>query len=198
MYIQTLHRFLCFLVLISYTHADAPVSIQQMPGYGNVRPCVSDCIGGNRWMGDYGWEIGAAIGCGTLDPRNDCVCRPDLQAGGEAYLSSCLDRSCAANTIDIASGMSLYTNYCTSAGYNRAAATAAPSGMSKHPQTSTQGTVCMCVARMGDHFVKWLRLLNFDALFPTIYHSNKPVRYLLLFTHFLAVRKHTISNIITI
>ena len=111
------------LILIHLTRA-ATVTLTESPAYASQRSCAFYC-----WYSGFSSEGGPdqlaqQLDC-TVDPiENDCLCRPDLQGPADSYLRSCISNVCSKNTVDINSAVSIYDNYCTSAGYFRAEETA--------------------------------------------------------------------------
>ncbi|KAH6714222.1 hypothetical protein BKA61DRAFT_607416 [Leptodontidium sp. MPI-SDFR-AT-0119] len=48
---------------------------------------------------------------------NQCYCNPDQANIAASFLSSCLPTACSTKGPDIATAASIYTNYCSGAGY---------------------------------------------------------------------------------
>ncbi|KAL2810081.1 hypothetical protein BJX63DRAFT_403132 [Aspergillus granulosus] len=82
--------------------------------YQSQRPCALRCYGYDSSDSSY---IASNIDCDT-DPvvENECLCRSDLQSDAVAYLRECVSSSCEKD-YDVSLAVSLYTDYCTSAGY---------------------------------------------------------------------------------
>jgi hypothetical protein len=103
---------LLYLALASHpTQADGPISIQSEPAFGSARPCGQNCL----YCGQY-WLVNCdatplldVLSCVDLD---SCYCRTDLQSSASSYLTSCIASGCSGNTVDIATGISLYNGYC--------------------------------------------------------------------------------------
>jgi len=102
------HIFLLFALHISLIHATR-VSLTDSPAYQSARPCMYNCFG-NR---DTNW-LANNIDC---DNTNECICRLDLQPSIVSQLKLCIDGNCRQNEVDRSYGVSLYTSYCTAAGY---------------------------------------------------------------------------------
>ncbi|KAK2811622.1 hypothetical protein FQN50_001964 [Emmonsiellopsis sp. PD_5] len=108
-----------FLLLPLFIHTAGiyaqTVSIDQQQGYGDLRECAEDCFAAGI---SPAWSISKELDCDPHDPIDKCFCRADLQSQAERYVSSCVSASCS-NTLDVSSAVSIYTAYCTSAGYTK-------------------------------------------------------------------------------
>ncbi|KAH8810876.1 hypothetical protein F5884DRAFT_897410 [Xylogone sp. PMI_703] len=121
---------LLFLLLLHQASC-ATVTLTDLPAYQSQRPCAIDCFyyGFSSKGGPDG--IAENIGCNVDPIMNECLCRPDLQAQADAYLSNCVRSKCDQNSLDVNSAVTIYDDYCTSAGYYR---------VTDAPATSTSGT----------------------------------------------------------
>lgn len=93
-------------------------SIGNVPAYSSQRACAQYCFGDS--VNGAAWRIAEKLNCVDEPPSaitNECICRTDLQAGADAYLSQCVNTQCSQNTMDITAAVSIYDNYCTSAGF---------------------------------------------------------------------------------
>ncbi|KAI0505846.1 hypothetical protein F5B22DRAFT_494157 [Xylaria bambusicola] len=115
-------------ILLLQLAASESVTITRLPAYSSQRPCAQQCFGGGIFTAAGALAYG--IECEYRNPQNECVCRPDLQDQAEAYLQTCVDRGCTANSLDTNSAVSIYDEYCTSAGYIRNVAATTTSGSS--------------------------------------------------------------------
>ncbi|KAJ2991724.1 hypothetical protein NUW58_g2414 [Xylaria curta] len=114
MLLQTIVPLLALLHLA----ASEKASITQLPVYTSQRPCARRCFDfGGAYEGPA--KLASIIGCDFYPPMNECFCRPDLQANADAYLLNCVDRACVQNAQDTNSAISIYDEYCTSAGFLR-------------------------------------------------------------------------------
>lgn len=86
------------------------VSIKSVADYLVARSCVQGCL----WTGES--EILYEIGCPS-PYYNQCYCNLDQASSATSFLSSCIPTSCSDNGPDVATAVSLYMNYCSSAGY---------------------------------------------------------------------------------
>jgi hypothetical protein len=119
--------FFALLVMLQLV-ASATVTIEENPAFQSQRPCARGCF---MRFGAAVYAVADAIGCEPNDPQNECVCRPDLQAGADVYIKSCVNNNCGKNTLDVNSAVSIYDSYCTSAGFLRETTV---------PATTTSGT----------------------------------------------------------
>lgn len=104
---------LLFLPLISA----GTVSIFDAPGYASQRPCARDCFYIGFAVNGGPDELASHLDC-DVDPIEDsCFCRPDLQSVAVSYVNSCVYRVCSKNTLDSNSAVTIYKQYCTSAGF---------------------------------------------------------------------------------
>src|SRR5262245_34395459 len=95
--------------LCSLSYADGTVSISQFSAYSVQRYCVRECL----WEGcsDGNPALPWHLSCNR--PYSDnCLCRTDLAAS--SVISSCVNRYCSQNTVDISSAEWLYSAYCAS------------------------------------------------------------------------------------
>jgi hypothetical protein len=121
-----LHTFF-WLLIIFHVAADVDtktVSIKSAADYLVARACVQGCV----WTGDS--EILYEIGCPS-PYYNQCYCDLDQASSATSFLSSCIPTSCSNNGPDVATAVSVYMNYCSSAGYPF-------QGLNVAVQTSTQ------------------------------------------------------------
>jgi len=65
------------------------------------------------------WYLANEIGCDPSPATEECICRPDLQAAGDSYLTQCVYKRCDQNDLDTNSAVSIYDSYCTAAGFMR-------------------------------------------------------------------------------
>jgi hypothetical protein len=101
------------------------VSIDKGPDYVVARNCEKSCL-----FDSSGYWVGGQIGC--VAPWYDkCYCNTDIASSAASYLSGCALTLCSGNQF-ATSAVSLYTDYCSQAGYPYVAANIAV-------QTSTQG-----------------------------------------------------------
>jgi hypothetical protein len=81
-----------------------------------LRSCAQNCIWG------VGGSVADFIGC--REPwYNQCVCNPKMQSSAAANVGRCVTAGCTG-TSDVSTAMEVYLNYCASAGYQTAQATA--------------------------------------------------------------------------
>lgn len=104
------------LIFASCVSADL-LSISDEDSYAAMRTCVQGCyFNGNRRD-----QIGSLLDCPQPTSRvadNACFCRADLQAQATSYLEDCIATRCPVpNDVDVTSGVALYTDYCTSNGF---------------------------------------------------------------------------------
>ena len=87
----------------------------QSSGYNLLRGCARECLG---YSNEVCWILGDYLTCKTPSGKylNSCLCREDLVPKGQAYLSSCILKSCSSNTVDIGSALNLYSSYCANTG----------------------------------------------------------------------------------
>ena len=93
-------------------HSASTVSIVSDSGYISERTCAQNCV----------WHVGVSddlitfLGCGNSDGwQNSCYCRSDLQSSASSFLTSCVNKACSTNPVDLASAISIYSTYCTDA-----------------------------------------------------------------------------------
>src|SRR5438876_3599751 len=85
---------LLLLFPVSLDAIGSVVSIVSATDFAQQRPCVTDCLYGDR----YG-SLPVVLKCGS--PLLDsCYCRSDLQSTATPWLSSCASRGCSGETID--------------------------------------------------------------------------------------------------
>ncbi|KAH7356431.1 hypothetical protein BKA65DRAFT_207219 [Rhexocercosporidium sp. MPI-PUGE-AT-0058] len=104
---------LFWLLVVSRVAADVDtqtVSIGSAAGFLVARQCVQGCM----WTGVT--PIQDALGC-RHPYYNQCYCNPDQASIAASFLSSCLPTACSTKGPDIATAASIYTDYCSSAGY---------------------------------------------------------------------------------
>ncbi|EFE32701.1 uncharacterized protein ARB_00526 [Trichophyton benhamiae CBS 112371] len=131
---QGLYHLLASQLFGALVLANGRVSIDQAEEYGSQRECSQNLcfegsLGSNR--------IGSELGCHP-PLMDDCFCRLDLQASATSFLSSCVNKYCESNTIDLTHAINIYTGYCANAGYPSGGAT--PSSSSSR-QTTTESIV---------------------------------------------------------
>jgi hypothetical protein len=106
-------------------------TITNVPAFQNLDACAQSCFqykgGGCTW----GIMDSTVLGCAKQEcfselAVNDCYCRTDKQSVATAYLSSCISKACTVGDpmVDVSSGVGIYEGYCTSLGYQAAAAPA--------------------------------------------------------------------------
>lgn len=118
---------LCWILAVLHVAADVDtktVSIKTAAGYLVAQTCVKDCL----WNGDTNIEW--SIGC-ERPYYNQCYCNLDQASFATSLLSSCVPMSCSSDGPNVATAVSLYMNYCYSAGYPF-------QGFNVDVQTSTQ------------------------------------------------------------
>ncbi|KAI0533282.1 hypothetical protein GGR58DRAFT_123686 [Xylaria digitata] len=111
-----IHSLFTILFLICLAASES-VSLTKAEGFASQRPCAQACFGGSLYPN--AGLVAEGIGCESLNPQNECVCRSDLQPDADDYISSCVDTQCSGRTLDIDSAVSIYDAYCTSAGFIR-------------------------------------------------------------------------------
>jgi hypothetical protein len=79
------------------------VTFASYPGYGNLRFCVRECLGG---IGAAAAAVQNNLGCDT----NECLCNHISQ--GIDYVSSCALSRCSTITQDLFSATSVMNGYC--------------------------------------------------------------------------------------
>ncbi len=89
--------------------SDAPVSIYTANDFASQRLCALGCF--KCWNGGPFDCIADKLSCVGNPPMNSCYCRRDLQPAAESILSVCVKSACA-NTVDIASALSIRSVYC--------------------------------------------------------------------------------------
>ncbi|KAF2469233.1 uncharacterized protein BDR25DRAFT_356483 [Lindgomyces ingoldianus] len=90
------------------------------------KPCARSCFLTDDFCPND--LLGSKIGCAThtacssngWQATNDCYCRPDLQNPAQAYLTSCIQKSCKVGdfAIDASTAGSIYAQYCVEKGYS--------------------------------------------------------------------------------
>ncbi|KAL5319022.1 hypothetical protein ACEPPN_014092 [Leptodophora sp. 'Broadleaf-Isolate-01'] len=106
-------RALFCLLVVSRVAADVDtqtVSIGSAADFLVARQCVRACM----WTGVT--PIQDTLGC-PHPYYNQCYCNPDQANIAASFLSSCLPTACSTKGPDIATAASIYTNYCSGAGY---------------------------------------------------------------------------------
>lgn len=136
------------LLLAPFAATDATVSLGGQSGYSSQRSCAGDCFTG--FLNPAGWAIATLLSCQTSPIYNDCMCRQDLQGSATSFLSSCVSSRCDGDPLDISSAVSIYTAYCTGAGYVQAGVTAAPSSQGAYTVFVTEATATVTVTRVVD------------------------------------------------
>lgn len=133
---MTRHRFatlaIQILSILSIFHvipasAQGTLSILKQDGFDAARWCVQQAF--TPW--DRGGLWNGALLCGKQNGvyLDSCVCRCNLRATAESFVSSYINSACDGNTIDIQSGLLMYNAYCMTAipsscdGYTPAAVT---------------------------------------------------------------------------
>jgi hypothetical protein len=91
------------------------LSIQQDPAFPFQRNCVRDCFecGFSCCIGTFSC-IASNLTCDYARPKDECVCRHDLQSVAISYLSDCVISKCE-NSLDVSSAITIYSAYCTNA-----------------------------------------------------------------------------------
>jgi hypothetical protein len=143
---------LLFFALVAARANAASVSLMDAdPRYSSQRPCATGCFYYGATSERSPDKLGREIDCGLSPIENECFCRPDLQAQADSFLSSCVNSRCDKKTVDIELARSIYNDYCTSNGYERAEVTGpANSGTQPIPATVTVTVVHTTVISSGE------------------------------------------------
>jgi uncharacterized protein (DUF2062 family) len=126
--------FLNFVILLSLstsalaasTTSLLSVSIENDSDYLALRNCAADCV----------YLLPGAIGCGNAGGfkyYNSCFCNEGFIPLATSFLGSCISSSCDGGAVDYPAAVTVYEDYCITAGYpmnNVAQPTAAPSVVS--------------------------------------------------------------------
>lgn len=90
----------------------APISIYSRDDFNLQRNCARGCFQCANVSNLDGHDcIAAALSCPAI---NNCYCRADLQPAAQSILSVCVSSACK-NSIDVASALFIYTDYCLNA-----------------------------------------------------------------------------------
>ena len=109
------------------------VSLTDSPAWQDKRPCMENCFG-NKDVNYLAQNL-------KVENKNEGVCRQDIQPLGVQRLRTCIGTYCDDNELDINYGISLYTAYCTGAGYTGAIAAATTTGNCLPPLAPVTVTV---------------------------------------------------------
>lgn len=106
---STIHAIWILLVaqlclFADFVQSEAPHKITEMPSYPKARPCAENCL----------WYLNQGMGCGNNDAF--CYCREDLRPDGSSWLSSCIRKDCATNSIDMSYGFAAWGELCSFSG----------------------------------------------------------------------------------
>lgn len=123
------------LLFLLHLAASESATLTQAPAYASQRPCAQGCFAFNLYKGPD--RLAEGIGCDYKNPQNECICRPDLQSDGDAFLQECVDNSCTQNSRDTNSAISIYDQYCADAGFPRSTPATLTSGTDDFPSTVT-------------------------------------------------------------
>jgi len=96
------------------------VSITAAPQYSVEAACVQSCLyepSLNQFYPDFLGELPNYLGCSSTG-YNECYCTSDVQDEASLILSTCVDAGCVG-TAQIGEAISVYNDYCVSAGYPR-------------------------------------------------------------------------------
>ncbi|RFU30227.1 hypothetical protein B7463_g6107, partial [Scytalidium lignicola] len=118
------------LLVLLHLASCATATLTENPAYQSQRPCARNCFYIGFSLNGGPDRLAQGIGCDVDPISNDCFCRPDLQQKADSYILSCVRSGCG-NTLDINSAVTIYDNYCTSAGFYR---------VTDAPATTTAGT----------------------------------------------------------
>jgi hypothetical protein len=101
-----------FLNLISSVQPSSTVSIVGGSGYISERTCAQNCV----------WHVGVSddlityLGCSNDGGwQNSCYCRADLASSASYFLTSCVNKACSTNAVDLQGAVSVYQSYCAAA-----------------------------------------------------------------------------------
>ena len=87
--------------------AEATVTIGSSADLRTARGCLQSCFIQNSYSG-----LGYYLDC-SQPYLESCYCREDLQSSAILFISSCISSKCSSNTVDVSSGVSFYTSYCS-------------------------------------------------------------------------------------
>lgn len=121
-------RLVLLWSLFSQAVLSSRVSLTDSTAYDKARPCLKTCFGNN--------DVNYLAQNMKCDENNECVCRQNLQPSAVAYLRRCIGSWCDKMDFDINYGVSLYTAYCTEAGF-AAVADATPTAEGTCSPTAT-------------------------------------------------------------
>ena len=81
-----------------------------------LRNCAVGCIDNGSGAYNKCDSLAGQLSCPGHDVLNSCFCRNDLLDVAVSIISACVMAGCQSNTLDVASAIALYTNYCSSTG----------------------------------------------------------------------------------
>jgi hypothetical protein len=138
-------KFVSVFLLLHLLHkaTSTTVSIDDVPQYSSQRPCAISCFYLGAFKGPD--ALAMAIGCDPETITNECLCRSDLQDNADTALRHCVSSKCGSNSLDIGSATSIYDNYCTSAGFNRAETPTTTSGEDFSPTATVTVTTIQTI-----------------------------------------------------
>ena len=108
---------LLLIPLLSRLSFSKEVTLTNGKEYQSLRPCAQGCFGGTISMDTC--YLANEIGCDPSPATEECICRPDLHAAADSYLTQCVYKRCEQNELDTNSAVSMYDSYCTAAGFMR-------------------------------------------------------------------------------
>lgn len=89
------------------------VSIEYSPGYLAQRDCVQSAL----WSGrNNAGPSNIVIWLGCTNLLDSCFCRDDLASSASSLLTSGINSFCSTDSMDVASGVSIYNSYCSRTG----------------------------------------------------------------------------------
>ncbi|KAH8779289.1 hypothetical protein BGZ57DRAFT_332235 [Hyaloscypha finlandica] len=107
---QLLYCFLinCFVSCVASQDLHT-VSIADRADFKVLRPCIHDCLFGNG-------DVAPGAGCGSPF-YNQCWCSSiNIAPSTTRYISTCIPTLCSDN-VDVATGIDIYYDYCSKAGF---------------------------------------------------------------------------------
>ena len=135
MVFSALFRKLILSALLLQLAAGDVITLTDLPAYQTQRPCAKTCfiydINPSASPGPY--KIASFIGCDARPIKEDCFCRPDLQASAAGYVRGCVSSKCSGNLIDITPAVAIYQDFCTSLGYHAVEGAASTTGEAISP-----------------------------------------------------------------
>ena len=97
------------LLLTSLSQAANTVSIVSEAGYISQRGCSQNCV----WHVGVDDDLIAYLGCSNnAGWQNSCYCRADLASSASYFLTSCVNKACSTNAVDLQAAVSAYRSYC--------------------------------------------------------------------------------------